>query len=339
MASTTKGKLFFAEAEKGYVLKVLFDSLAAGLSRTSFVVRKDGIYVRDNNESNSILYDVFLPRERFKPYICRKEIIFSINLKHLQKMVKNIKKKDSVILFVERRNPSVLCISIKPSGSVADKYNAKRETVTITITIEEENEPVVLPEIYVDEEGYERDAYGFPMVISAPEFQKLKKASTIGNQVHICMQKNNYISFGADSGSLYGTSTEFGEIVDRPEMTDEEDEIEESGSSEDEESGSSEEEDEIDSEDDEEIIGWYEATFSMTLFSILLKLPGLGMKIQFYSPKVDKYPLRVSMQVGDLGDITIYVKDSAQVEYEKSIRDNEMKKISAPGEGKIQKKR
>lgn len=338
MASNPRGKIFFAEAERGYFLKVLFDSLALPFSRVSFLFSKDGITLRENNDAGHILYDVSLPRKGFSFYKCSENIRFSINLKHVQKMVKNIKKKDSVILYIEKKQPDSLKISIKPSGSSSNGYDAKRETVRITIVREKEfytqND---LPEIYIDQ-GYEKNTYGYPMIIPASEFQKLKKATSVGKTIKICMQKNNFISFDAGSGSLMGTITEFGEILDNPEKDadadeeeeyteedeeEEEEEEEEYSEEEEEDVYSSEEEEEEDvysseekMEDDEEIEGWYEAIFHMSLFNMILKLPGLCQNMQFYAPRCPSYPLKISMQAGGLGEVNVYMKDVVQIDFE-----------------------
>ncbi len=352
MANTTKGKLFYAEAVKGYTLKVMIDSLALSMSRTVFKASKNGFFHRNTDEPEHILFDVKFSRKNFRPYVCREEVIFSFNLKHLQKMVRNVKKKDSIIMFITKKDPDKLYLAIRPSGSTYG-HSSRLETVFITIArIKDPDQPVNLPEIYIDSEGNEVNVYSFPMVIDSADFQKIKKMTTgVGKTMLVEMQKNNYISFSGDNGELYGTKLEFGEILDNPESEGENDpddysEDDENCRSENNDKRSDSEDDNHESDDenceddnhesdneeddqlvedpdneDDEIKGWYEAEFNMNIFSLLMKLPGLCSQMQFYAPKIERYPLKISMQAGSLGEITIYIKDKKQIAVEETQRE------------------
>ncbi len=343
MAHTTKGKIFYAEAVKGYTLKVMIDSLAMAMSRTIFQASKKGFYHRHTDEAEHVLFDMDFPRENFRPYMCREEITFSLNLKHLQKMVRNVKKKDSIIMCISKKLPDKLALAIRPSGSTSG-HNSRLETVYITITrIEETEQPRSLPEIYIDENGQEVKVYGYPKVIDASDFQKMKKMTTVGKVVRVEMQKNNYISFYSDNGELYSSKLEFGEILNNPESEGDNEEVysedeirsEEISTVDSEVEDSYEKSDNVDpdgevmrsdeeieySDEEEEIKGWYEAEFHMSIFSLLMKLPGLCTQIQFYAPKIERYPLKMRMQAGNLGPITVYIKDTQQIAYEQTQRD------------------
>lgn len=348
MAETTLGKLFFAEALKGYTFKVMIDSLSLAMPRTIFEARKSGLYHRRSNDGEYILYDINFPRENFRPYICRKELAFSVNIKHLQKMVRNVKKKDSVTLYITKTRPDRLYVAIRPTGA-SSGYNSRLEDLYITISHAKEEEliQVGLPEYYVDENGEECKVYGYPKVIDSSDFQKIKKMTTVGKIVEIQMQKNNYISFCCSNGELYGTRLQFGQIVDNPEETDSEDnyseneenfdekdkssskkslkeetsEEEEEISEEEEEISEEEEEEGYKTDEDDEIKGWYEAEFYMNIFNMLMKLPGLCTQMQFYAPKANRYPLKIKMQAGGLGTISIYIKDRIQIAHEQTERE------------------
>ena len=349
MAETTSGKLFFAEASRGYTLKVMIDSLSLAMPRTIFEARKTGLYHRRSNDGEYILYDINFPRENFRPYICRKELAFSVNIKHLQKMVRNVKKKDSVTLYITKTRLDRLYVAIRPAGT-STGYNSRLEDLYITISHAKEEEliQVGLPEYYVDENGEECKVYGYPKVIDSSDFQKIKKMTTVGKIVEIQMQKNNYISFCCSNGELYGTRLQFGQIVEDPEETDSEEddsENEEDGenfdekgkraskkSSKDEEDSDDEDDEEESSDeevedecktedDDDEIRGWYEAEFYMNIFNMLMKLPGLCTQMQFYAPRAKRYPLKIKMQAGGLGTISIYIKDRIQIAHEQTERE------------------
>ena len=341
MASTTKGKLFYAEAVKGYTLKVMIDSLAMAMARTTFQATKKGFFHRNTDEAEHILFDVKFCRENFKPYRCHEEVTFSLNLKHLQKMVRNVKKKDSIIMFISKKRPDRLAVAIRPCGS-STGHNSRLETFFVTITrIKEDEQPRGLPDIYIDKHGKSIEVYGYPKVIDASDFQKMKKMTTVGKIVEVQMQQNNYISFYSDNGELYGTKLEFGEILDNPESEgecDHEDSDADQGDisdGEESDDGSESDNDEPeisrdnteistncdDDSDDDEIKGWYEAEFHMSIFGLLMKLPGLCTQMQFYAPRVERYPLKIRMQAGTLGPVTVYIKDTIQIANEQTQRE------------------
>lgn len=336
MASTLKGKLFYASTPKGHLFKSIIDSMSLALDRTSLKFTKKGIFHRKANNAGSVLFDVMFPRANFLSYYCRKRHYFSINLNHLQKMIGNVKKKDSIVIYIAKDKPNKLAIVILPSDSRSGP-NSRTETVFITITKEEEFMVDGLPEIYTDEKTKkETKVYGSPMVINAAEFQKLKGMIKIAGTkpIQIEIQKSNYLSFYTDSGELYGNKVEFGQIVDHPESdytdSDSEDWSDEhSGESEDEQSDVEDEDEQSDTDeddsnkskkmhDDDEIKELYQAYFDKKMMSILLKLPSSGQQIQFFSPKILGYPLKVKLCATNLGKVTVYVKDTERLKFEKS---------------------
>ena len=311
MASTTqKNKLFYCDAAKGYTIKVLIDVLAGSLSRSSFRLEKNGIFIKDADPKKHMLFSINLERERFRSFRCAKEMIFSLNLRHLQKMVRNVKKKDSMILFIDKSNPGKLGISIRPE-SATSRSSSRIETMYITIQNDSDNtlENFSLPEVYRSEEGEDIKVYGHPMVIEAPDFQKIKKFSSIGKEITVRMQKSNFISFYCDSGEVYSDELSFGYIHDDDSEEDSSDESTNDSSNEDSESN----------EDSSEIPNLYQADFYMSSFSLLVKLPGLCSQMKFYAPKIDHFPLKIGMDAGRLGEINIFIKDIQQIAYEDSL--------------------
>ncbi len=337
---SSRGKLFYADAAKGYTIKVMVDVLSGALSRTTISLGTKGISIRKMDTNKHILFDIEMPREKFREYRCRKPMRVSLNLKHLQKMVRNVKKKDSMIIFVDKKRPTKLGLSIRPEGATAQR-STRIETVYIAIQVEDDpEESADLPDTYTTESGETRSVYGHPMVIGATDFQKIKKMATVGKEIVVKMQKNNYISFYSDT-DIFSSELEFGEVMDDPESDSDDDELlnesdvsdeeeyvgsnEASESEEDsgEESDHGSEGDAPDNSDDPE--GWYDATFYTSMFSLLVKLPGLCSQMQFYAPKFG-YPLKIKMDAGTgnsiLGVIQVYIKDINMINREQSFSQN-----------------
>lgn len=337
--SSSKGKIFYADASKGYTVKVLVDILSGALSRATFCLGKSGITVREADANENLLFDGEFFRENFREYKCRKEMHISLNLKHLQKMIRNVKKKDSMVIFIDKDRKTHLGLTIKPE-SESQKSN-RSETIFVSIQHEKTPEQLDLPEKCQTDDGI-KNVYGYPMVIPATDFQKIKKMMSVGREIVVKMQKNNYLSFFSDSG-LFSTDLEFGAILDDPESDSEDDEFVSDGESEisdnEEEvhnvvnethSDTEESEDDTGSdsevEDNDKPSGWYEASFYTSMMSLMVKLPGLCSQMQFYAPRFG-YPLKIKMNAGTgnsiLGQLQVYIKDITMINSEKNFSRNE----------------
>lgn len=301
-----KNTVFYAVASKGYTLKVLIDVLSGVVSRTTVFLSEDGIRIRKMNQNKMILFDCFLEREKFRSYHCKKSKRISLNLVHLQRIIKNVKKKDSMTLFIAKKGPDdpenseKLGLIIRPEGS----SSKQSRTETNFIVVKDESDPSKnttpsLPEYHQD--GEENiPVYEYPVVIDSSDFQKIKKLTSIGKTILVNIQSHNYISFYCDSGDIYSSMLEYGMKM--------------------EESDSESDEDDESDDEDSSPKGWYEASFYTSIFNLLIKLPGLCSQIQFYSPKIPGYPLKLKMNAGTgqsiLGDIQIYIKDIDQIKAE-----------------------
>jgi hypothetical protein len=303
--------LFRGDTKCGSVFKQTVDLLSSAMGRTIFHISKRGFFNRDKTEKNQILFDVAFARENFDHFRCyRKNIYFTVNLKHLQSMIKNIKKKDFVSLFIreEKKDEHVLIVVIKQLTT----EQTRAETVRISITILPPSSinNVNLPERY--KKNFK--VYGYPMVISAPYFQKIKKMQQVSKTVSVKMQANNYISIYAGNGTMYSTDVTVGEILKEPESVD----SEYSEYSDEEEK---DEEEDLQDDDISDVSSIYTAEFYMRHFATLFKLPGLCQDMSFSCPRVNHYPLKIAAQTSGLGIITVYIKDKKQIDYEKEQED------------------
>jgi len=308
--------LFYAKVTKGFIPKTTFDALATSMSRITLRLTKTGIYTRqtdtDDIRYSRILWDVEWKRENFSQYSCKKEFNITLNSKHIQRMLRSVKKKESVAFFISEDDENCIKITIQPTGAQHDGPAKRSETVSLSIHhVNNENLAIPhLPDIWKDDDNVERNAYGFPMVIGANDFQKIKKMSTTAKTINLTIQKNNYISFYAGDSMVLSSNLTFGELLNNPDLDDED----------------SENDVEI-INDDENITKYpyvYNQAFTMSLFIPLIKLPGLTQQMEFYSPKVDGFPLKVRMKdSAGLGVITVFVKDQNQITLEEQSRTHE----------------
>lgn len=344
----TKKYSFYAEITKGYILKVIVDSLTGPLQRGFFSIEKDGIKLRQMDQGQTILYDIDLPRKNFKPYMCINNFVISLNLKHMQGLLKNVKKKDSIVIFITKDNPGKFSIEIKPEGG---RMNSRIETNSIVCQRELTYEFQDLPE----------GEYNYPMVIEATDFQKIKRLTTAAKIINITMQRDNYLSFECDAGVIYDSTLRFGELTRDKEggrnrrcyCDLSEDECEcvcnkknllclcpsTKGC------GEYIEECECICEECENYIedcdcklrkedcpNYFEAKYYSTMIAKLVKLPGLCTQMQFYSPGLESYPLKIEVNIGQgaymLGTMKVFIKDTWQISYEQSLQENTQQEVS-----------
>lgn len=291
--------IFYASITKGHLIKGIIDLMVGCLSRINISIDKDGLKICDQDPKNHILFNIKLERDKFNEYRCKRNLCISINLRHFQKMLKNVKKKDSIVMYIGK-NEKIFEVIVRSDGA-KDSENSTGGTEKINIVYQNE-EPGCIKA--TPEDGREEQQYYHAKVIASNKFQKVKKLTTMDKTILIQQQKDNYISFSCDKGGVFSNELSFGELT-----RDKDD-------SEDDEYSSEEEEEE---EEETEIPDWYSAHFSMSLFSNLVKLPTLSDNIQFYQPRIEGMPIKVQTSIGNLGYVQIFMKDNDQIAYEESL--------------------
>ena len=109
--------IFKAKTQEGHTIKTLAELLQHCVKTACFVVDEDSIRLRMTDSHRRILIDVDLRSSNFQIYrytAPSHKIYMGINLNHFHKMLKSIKKKDSIILFIDQENPTDLGIQVIP---------------------------------------------------------------------------------------------------------------------------------------------------------------------------------------------------------------------------------
>jgi proliferating cell nuclear antigen len=186
---------FSAKTTEGYVLKILAELLQSNIKTACFEIDKEGIRLRMMDSNKLILIDLKLDSQYFGTFtFTKKEKIFiGVNMTHLHKMLKTIKKRDSVRLYIDDKKPNDLGIEVIPKE--------KNRVTTSFIKIQSiQNIDVDLP-----------DGYHKPVIVPSGEFQKMCKGLAHLSNVTTISSKNCVIKFSNDSGDVMGRTTEFGE--------------------------------------------------------------------------------------------------------------------------------
>jgi proliferating cell nuclear antigen PCNA len=179
-------------------MKVLAELLQNNIKTACFELSEYGIVLRMMDNKRIVLLDLVLDSNSFSLYrFTRTEkLCIGINLAHFHRMLKSIKKHDSVELFIDENEPSDLGIKIIP------KENNRCTTSFIKIQ-NIQNLDIDLPT------GYDR-----PIIVPSTEFQKMcKDLHHISNSTQIS-SKGFVIRFNSDAGGVMKRYTEFGENID-----------------------------------------------------------------------------------------------------------------------------
>lgn len=190
--------LFKAKTREGYVLKVLAELLKNNIKTACLVIDANGIFLRMMDHHRTILIDMELNSDNFAPYKFKApdKLHIGINMNHFHNMLKSIKKRDSIQIFIDDKSPTDLGIKVIP------KENNRVTTSFIKIQ-NIQNIDIDIPE-----------GYGKPVIVPSGEFQKMCKGlSHISNITNITA-KMFIIRFSSNAGGVMKRYTEFGETED-----------------------------------------------------------------------------------------------------------------------------
>ena len=190
---------FKCKTSEAYHIKVLAELLTNNLKTGCFEVCNDGIRLRMFDHHRKTLVDLDLLSENYSLYKFKNDEKFylGLNLNHFHKMLKSVKKKDSLQLFINSENPNELGIKTIP------KENTRITTSGIKIQ-SIQNLDIDCPQ-----------GYGKPVIVPSAEFQKMcKDLSSIGSINIKVVARNFRIEFIADADGILKRKVVFGEDED-----------------------------------------------------------------------------------------------------------------------------
>lgn len=103
---------------EAHAIKTLVELLQNSLKIGCFVIKKDNISLRMMDSNKKILIDLDLNAKYFNYYKYEQsnndQINIGVNLSHMHKMIKSIKKRDSIEIYIYKETPTKLFIKITP---------------------------------------------------------------------------------------------------------------------------------------------------------------------------------------------------------------------------------
>lgn len=190
--------IFKAKTHCAYTIKILAELLQNNIKTACFELDEDGIKLSMMDHHETILIQLSLESENFTLYKfkLKEKKFLGINLNHFHRMLKSIKKKDSLQLFINDEFPNDLGIKVIP------KENNRITTSFIKIQ-EKQNISIEVPT------GYDK-----PIIVPSSEYQKMcKDMAHIGNMIRVT-SKNFHIKFVCNAGGVMKRDVEFGEMCD-----------------------------------------------------------------------------------------------------------------------------
>ena len=202
--------IFKAKTNNAYTIKILAELLQNNIKTACFEIDEDGIKLCMMDHHHTILIQVVLESENFTLYKYKsaEKIYLGINLNHFHKMLKSIKKKDSMQLFINDESPNDLGIKVIPkeNNRITTSFVKIQGIQTLDIDIPE--------------------GYGKPIIVPSSEYQKMcKDMAHIGSSINV-VAKNFHIKFLCNAGGVMKRHVEFGEMGDSDDEEENEDNIE-----------------------------------------------------------------------------------------------------------------
>jgi hypothetical protein len=187
--------IFRLSTKEGYTFKVITELLKNRIKNCNFIIDKKGIFSKTSDSKNYNLIVLKLYAKNMK-YICAQQVIAGLNMGHLQKNLKSLKKKDGLLLYIDSKSPNSIIINpIKPDFSGSTKNTLK----IISLPIQDCEEP----------DGYNEDD---EIPIFSKDFQKMiKEVGAINSKTINIQRRGKVLRFFTEFGDLYNAESFLGD--------------------------------------------------------------------------------------------------------------------------------
>ena len=192
--------LFKATTKDGYTFKVLSELLKNKIKNCIFMFDPKGIFIKAADTKTKTLIKIKIYGGKFLTYKCKDQHSVGLNMMHLQKILKSIKKKDSLSMFIVKNNAGYILMNPLRIDSSAKTNNMLK---IINIPFEDYSIPL----------GYKEDN---DITLSSKDFQKVIKDlnSSSSKLVTISSKGDGLLRFYSSCGEMYCTDCTLGEKND-----------------------------------------------------------------------------------------------------------------------------
>ena len=194
--AATPSYLFYCKTPEGYIIKILAELLQNNIKNGCFLISPAGVMFRMTDSNRKTLIDLEMQSDNFTQYKFKSADVMSIglNFSHLYKMVKTVKKKDSIILFIEEGKETDLGIKVITKE--------KSRVTTSSVKIQNlQSLDIEMPSGYQDS-----------IIVPSNEYMKMvKDLNNMGGHSLSIATTPNTINFSCQSNGVYSRNITFGE--------------------------------------------------------------------------------------------------------------------------------
>ena len=186
--------MFKARTNEGFLFKVMTELLLQNIKTCCWMLSDQGISLRMTDNLQKILIDINLDSKQFQIFkfkFAEKKII-GLNLTHLHKMLKSVKKKDTVEIFINNDNSNNFGIQVIPKDNtrITTSYIKIQNIQNINVQLDQ--------------------TYSRPIIIISNDFQKMiKDMTTIGTHLEISSTQHT-VKFNCITDGVYSREVMFG---------------------------------------------------------------------------------------------------------------------------------
>ena len=195
--------VFRINTSDAYTIKILIELLHNILKIGCFEIHPSGIKMRMMDSQRRMLIDIWLNHEKFDLFemVTPEPIFMGINLNHLYRMLKSIKKKDSLSIYMEMRHPDKLFLEVSPKDQ-------NRVSISSVYVHSAQNVEIALPA-----------DYGSPISVSSSEFQcAIKDLVNINDTVAVSIRAKS-LSIKSSTKNIFSREVRFGSQDDESAVT------------------------------------------------------------------------------------------------------------------------
>lgn len=198
--------IFKAKTQEAYIIKILAELLQNNIQKAHFQIDEEDIRLKIMDHHKTVLIDMTLFGSEFQLYKFKSKspLTIGINLNHFHRMLRTIKKKDSLELFINDDQPTNLGIRVIPKEN-------NRTTISYVKIQPAQNIDIDIP-----------DGYRKSISISSSEFQKMCKDMNNIGKVVLIKCGEYHIRFLCDAGGVYSREVVFGETNQEDDTDDDE---------------------------------------------------------------------------------------------------------------------
>ena len=253
----TENYIFCAEIIKGYTFRVIIEVLSSIIKRGTIFISQNNLFIMEGNSEKTIIFRIKLKAEFFHKYKYEntKKLRLSVDLIQLKEDLSNVRKKDSLSIFIDNTLDKKIKFKIFSPQQIDDSC---QEIALIKYTDNLDYEKIKIPS---------NKKYYKPYSILSSDFQRIKKITKNANDIIFSMFKNEFCVIRKEV-SLSERSI----ILGKPKSLHNKDELQQ-----------------------EILDKGYEKRFPSNIFNKISKLSILTKTIKFYCPLNKEDPLLIKI--------------------------------------------